>query len=182
MDTPLESVLFSREMIAARVRELADEIAAACRKEKIGELTLVAVADGALVFAADLMRELAVPVRFASVRTSCYGAGTTPGSRVEISGPLPEIAGGHVLVVEDILDTGNTIKWLIEYFAGKGAASLSVVTLLDKKVAGRPADLLGDTPFYAGFDIPDDFVIGYGLDYNQLHRNLPSIYKIHKAS
>lgn len=171
MSSPLESVLFSREQISGRVRELADDIAAMCRKEKIGEITVVAVADGALVFAADLMRELAVPVRFASVRTSCYGLGTTAGEHAEILGPLPEIAGEHVLVVEDILDTGLTLNALRARLRECAPASLRFAVLLDKP-AGRRTPF---TPDFAGFGCPDAFVVGYGLDFAGRYRNLRDI-------
>ena len=173
---PLECVLFPREVVAARVKALAAEIAETCRKERAEELTLVAVADGALVFAADLMRELSVPVRFVSVRVSAYGDGVTPGERAEIVGPIPELAGEHTLVVEDILDSGLTLNALRVRLRERNPASLRSVVLLDKP-SGRKTPF---TPDFTGFTCPDAFVVGYGMDFAGRYRNLPDIGVLRK--
>jgi len=171
MSSPLESVLFPRDRIAARVGEMAEAIAAMCRKERIDELTVVAVADGAIVFAADLMRALPLPVRFATVRVSAYGAGTTPGERAEILGPVPALRGDHVLIVEDILDSGLTLNTLRVRLRDGGPASLRSAVLLDKP-SGRRTPF---TPDFTGFFCPDAFVVGYGMDAAGRYRNLPDI-------
>lgn len=170
-DNPLESVLFSRERIATRVRALGAEIAADCAKAGVRELTVVAVADGALMFAADLLRALPLPVRFSSVRVSAYGDGMKPRERADILGVLPELDGAHVLVVEDILDTGLTLNALAMALRERNPASLRTAVLLDKPT-GRKRPYHAE---YVGFECPDAFVVGYGLDFAGRYRNLPDI-------
>ena len=170
-DHPLESVLFSRERIATRVRALGAEIAADCAKGGVSELTVVAVADGALMFAADLLRELPMTVRFYSVRVSAYGAGMKPREKADILGPLPSLTGAHVLVVEDILDTGLTLNALAETLREQNPLSLRTAVLLDKP-SGRKKPFRVE---YVGFVCPDAFVVGYGLDFAGRYRNLPEI-------
>ena len=168
---PLETILFHREAIAARVGELAAEIARDCRREGVGELTVIAVADGALMFAADLVLALPMTVKFASVRVSAYGAGMTPRDTADVVGPVPEISGEHTLVCEDILDTGLTLGALHSRLRGLNPASLRTVVLLDKP-SGRRRPFVAE---YVGFKCPDAFVVGYGLDFAGRYRNLPDI-------
>lgn len=168
---PLESVLFSRDVLAARVAELGRRIAADTLAAGIPELTVVAVADGALMFAADLLRELPFSIRFASVRVSTYGDGMRPRATAEILGPLPALTGAHVLIVEDILDSGITLNALEAKLREQNPLSLRTAVLLDKASGRRVPYDAG----YVGFDCPDEFVVGYGLDFAGRYRNLPHI-------
>jgi hypoxanthine phosphoribosyltransferase len=160
-------VLVSEEAIQSRVRELGRQISDDYRGR---DLTLVSVLKGSLPFMADLMRAIDVPVRIDLMEVSSYGGTATESSGlVRILKDLSaSIAGADVLLVEDIIDTGLTLNYLIRYLRGKSPASLRICTLLDK-----PARRLVDIPVdYTGFTIEDRFVVGYGLDYGELYRNL----------
>ncbi len=171
--SPLSSVIFSRERIALCVERMGREIAVHYAQAGVREITLVAVADGALMFAADLMRALPESpiVRFVSVRVSAYGEGMTPREKADILGPLPDLAGAHTLIVEDILDTGLTLGALTAALREKGPASLRTAVLLDKPT-GRRRPFEAD---HVGFVCPDEFVVGYGLDFAGRYRNLADI-------
>ena len=163
-------VLVSEEQIAAKVAELGARIGADYGDR---HLTLVSVLKGSLPFMADLMRAIPTPVRIDLMEVSSYGGTSTESSGlVRILKDLSAtIEGEDVLIVEDIIDTGLTLNYLIRYLRGKNPKSLKICTLLDK-----PARRLVDIPVdYVGFTIPDAFVIGYGLDWNQRYRNLPYI-------
>ncbi len=136
------------------------------------QVTLVSVLKGALPFMADLMRAITAPVRIDLMEVSSYGGSTETSGRVRILKDLSSsIEGEHVLIVEDIIDTGLTLNYLTQYLEGKEPASLSICTLLDK-----PARRLVEIDLaYCGFEIPDRFVVGYGLDYDEIYRNLPYI-------
>jgi hypoxanthine phosphoribosyltransferase len=160
-------VLVSEEQIAAKVAELGARIGA-----DYGErpLTLVSVLKGSLPFMADLMRAIPIPVRIDLMEVSSYGGATTESSGlVRILKDLSAtIEGEDVLIVEDIIDTGLTLNYLVRYLRGKNPRSLRICTLLDK-----PARRLVDIPVdYVGFTIPDQFVVGYGLDYGEFYRTL----------
>lgn len=160
-------VLLTEDQIQARVAELGARISADYAGR---QLTLVSVLKGSLPFMADLMRSLAIPVRIDLMEVSSYGGATTESSGlVRILKDLStSIEDQDVLIVEDIIDTGLTLNYLLRYLRGKKPASLQVCTLLDK-----PARRLVEIPVdYVGFTIPDRFVVGYGLDYNELYRNL----------
>ncbi len=160
-------VLLSEEEIQAKVAELGARISADYGN---GELTLVSVLKGSLPFMADLMRAITIPVQIDLMEVSSYGGTATESSGlVRILKDLSSsIDGRHVLVVEDIIDTGLTLNYLVRYLRGKNPASLRICTLLDK-----PARRLVEIPIdYRGFEIPDRFVIGYGLDYGERYRNL----------
>jgi hypoxanthine phosphoribosyltransferase len=176
-DSPLQTILFPREQIAARVAELGARIAEDTARAGIDEIALVAVADGALPFAADLMRALPGRVHFQSVKMSSYAGGTTTSGEVALVGPAPAVAGRHVLVVEDILDTGLTLTALHALLIRGGAASIRTAVLLDKPT-GRRRPYRAE---YVGFTCPDAFVVGYGLDFDGLYRNLPDIGDLHPA-
>jgi len=168
----IERVLFSREALAERVSDMAFQISAEYAAAGARELTVIGVANGAMVFVADLLRGLTLNTRFDTVRASSYYDGTSPVAvpRVHNQGRL-ECAGRHVLLVDDILDTGNTLALLHGLLAARKPASLKTCVLLDKK-ARRV------TPFeaeYVGFQVPDVFVVGYGLDFAERYRNLPFI-------
>jgi len=160
-------VLLTEDQIQARVAELGRQITA----DTTGRtLTLVSVLKGSLPFMADLMRRIDAPLRIDLMETSSYGGTTTESSGlVRILKDLSSsIEGEHVLIVEDIIDTGLTLNYLVRYLRGKNPASLRIVTLLDKP-ARRLVEIDVD---YIGFTIPDQFVVGYGLDYGELYRNL----------
>src|SRR6478735_602766 len=165
--TDVEQVLVSEEQIAAKVAELGAMVSADYAGR---ELTLVSVLKGSLPFMADLMRAITIPVRIDLMEVSSYGGTATESSGlVRILKDLSaSIEGRDVLIVEDIIDTGLTLNYLLRYLRGKNPRSLRVCTLLDK-----PARRLVDIPVdYLGFTIPDQFVVGYGLDYGEYYRNL----------
>jgi hypoxanthine phosphoribosyltransferase len=162
-------VLISQEQIQKRVDELAREIAVTYDHQPI---TIVGVLTGCLVFLADLIRRLDFPLRIALVQASSYrGAATSPGELHVQAELLPDLKGKHVLLLDDILDSGQTLSHMVRHLEGLGTASVRVAVLLRKE--GRQQVSL--EPDFCGFTIPDEFVIGYGLDYNDEYRNLPYI-------
>lgn len=169
MHPDIESVIISEEQIAERVRELG----AAISRDYAGEtVLLVAVLRGAALFIADLSRAVDVPVELDFMAVSSYGSSTKSSGVVRILKDLDEqIEGRHVLVVEDILDTGLTLKYLLKNLASRKPASLEVVTLLSKEGKQR----VPISCKYIGFSVPDEFVVGYGLDFAERYRNLPYI-------
>jgi hypoxanthine phosphoribosyltransferase len=163
----IAEILLTEEQISTRVAELGSRISADYQGRT---LTLVSVLKGSLPFMADLMRAIDLPLRIDLMEVSSYGGATTESSGlVRILKDLSaSIAGEDVLIVEDIIDTGLTLNYLIRYLRGKNPATLRICTLLDK-----PARRLVEIPVdYIGFQIPDQFVIGYGLDYGEIYRNL----------
>jgi len=163
----LAEVLVSEEQIQAKVRELGARISTDYAGR---QLTLVSVLKGSLPFMADLMRSISVPVRIDLMEVSSYGGTSTESSGlVRILKDLSaSIADEDVLLVEDIIDTGLTLNYLVRYLRGKSPASLRICTLLDK-----PARRLVEIPVdYTGFTIDDRFVVGYGLDFGEFYRNL----------
>ncbi len=167
LQADVAEILIDEAAIQAKVAELGARISADYAGR---QLTLVSVLKGSLPFMADLMRAITIPVRIDLMEVSSYGGAATESSGlVRILKDLSaSIAGEDVLIVEDIIDTGLTLNYLIRYLRGKNPASLRICTLLDK-----PARRLVDIPVdYTGFTIPDQFVIGYGLDYGELYRNL----------
>jgi hypoxanthine phosphoribosyltransferase len=167
LSTDIGDILVSEADIAAKVTELGARIAGDYRGRPI---TLVSVLKGSLPFMADLMRAIDLPLRIDLMEVSSYGGSATESSGlVRILKDLSaSIEGEDVLIVEDIIDTGLTLNYLIRYLRGKNPASLRICTLLDK-----PARRLVEIPVdYIGFTIPDQFVVGYGLDYGERYRNL----------
>jgi len=164
------SILISEEAIRDRVDALAEEI----NKDYKGkDMTLVCALKGAMIFMADLARRLDTAVDFDSIGTSSYGDGNISSGKIRLTKDLDiDPTDKHILLVEDILDTGNTVAFLKGHILSKNPASFKVCCLLDKPdrrlVHGVEAD-------YIGFTIPDRFVVGYGLDYAQRYRNLPYI-------
>jgi hypoxanthine phosphoribosyltransferase len=163
------SVLITEEEIRTRVADLGRRISEDYEGK---ELTLVSVLKGSLPFMADLMRAITIPVAIDLMEVSSYGTATESSGLVRILKDLSSsIDGREVLIVEDIIDTGLTLNYLVRYLRGKNPRSLRICTLVDK-----PARRLVDIPIdYRGFEIPDQFVIGYGLDYGEYYRNLPFI-------
>lgn len=167
LEADVAEILLTEEQIQAKVADLGARISADYAGR---ELTLVSVLKGSLPFMADLMRQLTIPIRIDLMEVSSYGgSGTESSGLVRILKDLSSsIEGRDVLIVEDIIDTGLTLNYLIRYLRGKNPRSLRICTLLDK-----PARRLVDIPVdYVGFTIPDQFVVGYGLDYGELYRNL----------
>ena len=165
----VEEVLLDADAIANRVAELGAQVTADFRDR---DPVLVSVLKGALPFLADLMRSMEMPVSIDLMEVSSYGSGTESSGQVRILKDLSKsIEGRHVIIVEDIIDTGLTLNYLLKYIADKGPASVTIVCLLDK-----PARRLADIPIhYRGFEIPDRFVVGYGLDYDERYRNLRDV-------
>jgi len=160
-------ILLTEDEIRGKVAELGARIGSDYEGR---QLTLVSVLKGSLPFMADLMREIPIPVRIDLMEVSSYGGTATESSGlVRILKDLSaSIEGADVLIVEDIIDTGLTLNYLVRYLRGKNPASLRICTLLDK-----PTHRLVEIPVdYIGFTIPDRFVVGYGLDYGELYRNL----------
>ena len=163
------SVLSTEEEVDARIRELGEQIS----KEYPGKAVhLICVLKGASFFACELAKRITVPVSLDFMSVSSYGRETESSGVVRIVKDLDEpIKGKDVIVVEDIVDTGRTLSYLLEMLKDRGPESLKLCTLLDKPER-RVVDVHVD---YNGFVIPDKFIVGYGLDYDQKHRNLPYI-------
>ena len=167
----IAEILIAEEQIAARVRELGKQIS---RDYEGKELLLVGVLKGAFVFLSDLVRNISIPVCVDFVAVSSYGDATSSSGIVKVTKDLDaDVEGKHVLIVEDIVDTGWTLKmsYLTESLRAGKAASVRVCTLLDKP-SRRKVDIKLD---YVGFEVPNRFVVGYGLDCDGLCRNLPFI-------
>lgn len=174
LSADVAEVLLTEEQIAAKVRELGAQIS---RDYAGRRLVLVSVLKGSLPFMADLMRAISVPLRIDLMEVSSYGGVTTESSGLVriIKDLSASIDGEDVLLVEDIIDTGLTLNYLLRYLRGKNPRSLRICALLDKP-ARRLVDIAID---YRGFEIPDQFVVGYGLDYGELYRNLRDVAVLH---
>jgi hypoxanthine phosphoribosyltransferase len=165
----VDRVLITEERIRAKLTELAADIDA----DYVGrDLLLVGVLKGAVMLMADLARAMHLPVHMDWMAVSSYGSGTRSSGVVRILKDLDrDISGRHVLVVEDIIDSGLTLSWLLRNLASRSPASVEVCALLRKPDAARvDVDVR-----YVGFDIPNEFVVGYGLDYAEAYRNLPFV-------
>ena len=169
MDQDILKILLSEEEIKARVQELGDQLYDAFHDKNP---LFVGVLKGCFIFMADLVRAAQIKSELEFIGVSSYQNGTKSSGVVQITRDLQEdINGRDVIIVEDILDSGNTLEFLKKYLMAKGAASVTIVTLLDKP-ARREKAITAD---YAGFVVPDEFVVGYGLDYAQQYRNMPYI-------
>ena len=165
--TGIDRVMFTTGQIKQRVGRLGHEIS---RDYKDRHLILVGVLRGMLCFMADLMREVSLPIEVDFMSISHYSGGDWPGVRITKDLDM-DLSEKDVILVEDIVDTGMTLNYLTDHLRSKGPASVEVCALLDKK-----ARRIVDVPIrYTGFDIPDEFVVGYGLDYLEKYRNLPFI-------
>lgn len=163
------SVLISESKIQNRIRELGKQITQDYENQ---ELVLICVLRGATLFFADLVREISLPLRFEFLQTSSYNDTTEPSKNIElIRHGKNYVKQKHVLIVEDIIDTGQTLSFLIKYLQPLKPKTIKVCTLLDKP-SQRQFSVSVD---YIGFEIPNVFVVGYGLDYSQMYRNLPYI-------
>ncbi len=172
MNDSIERILVSEEEIAATVARLAAEIDRDYSSED-KRLVLVCILKGSIVFTGDLMKHLTVPVEIDCMKVSSYGSGTTSTGSVKIHLDItrPDISGCDLLVVEDIIDSGCTLSYLTEYLKLKGAKSVKTCTLLDKPSRRK----VKFTPDYVGIEIPDEFAVGYGLDYDERFRALPFV-------
>jgi hypoxanthine phosphoribosyltransferase len=184
MQLDIERVLISQQQIARRVRELAEQITAdhtpapGVAGGPQAEITIVPILTGALVFCADLIRHIPMHMQIGLLTVSSYPGASirTQGSQV-IGRQIGDLSGRHVLIVDDILDSGGTLKLVQPILHEAGAASVKTCVLLRKD---RPA--AREVPVeYVGFEIPDEFVVGYGLDFNNYYRNLPDIVTLKKS-
>lgn len=169
MTNDIMKVLLSKEEIDARVVELGKEIS---DRFEGTEPLFIGILKGSFIFMADLLRNVSLKCSMDFMAVSSYGAGTTTSGAVKINKDLNEdITGRHVIIVEDILDSGVTLSYLCGYLENRKPASITLVTLLDKP-ARRKAPVKAD---FIGFEVPDEFVVGYGLDYAEKYRNLPFV-------
>lgn len=169
MKNDMKYILLDRDTIEKRVREIGREITRDYADEPP---LLVCILKGSVVFFADLMRAIDLPIKIEFMTASSYGSATVSSGEVKIVSELDKkIANQHVILVEDIVDSGRTIAYIKKDMLDKGVKSLKVCSLLDKPDR-RVADVQAD---YTGFTIPDEFVVGYGLDFDQKYRNFPDI-------
>ena len=169
-------LLISESQIQDRLREMGREIEGDYRNKP---LTIVAVLTGSLIALADLVRQIRIPLRIALVQASSYRGATTTATTLVINEAFaPDVTGRDVLLLDDILDTGHTLAALVQHIEDRGAASVRTAVLLRK--IGRQVVPL--EPNYCGFVIPDAFVVGYGLDYNDDYRHLPYVGVLRDAS
>ncbi len=177
----IDRVLLSRDQITARVHELAEDIARDLKAEleaegasthDEGRIVIVPILTGSIVFVADLIRELPIKLSLDLVTVSSYPGASIKTKGAQLASEMPRSLGGkHVLVIDDILDSGQTLSLVRGIIAQQKPASMRFAVLLDKKER-RETDIEAD---YVGFQIPDEFVVGYGLDYNGYYRNHPEI-------
>jgi hypoxanthine phosphoribosyltransferase len=175
IEDDIADVLVSEKEVQSKLEELAAQID---RDYAGDEVLLVAVLKGAFMVVADLSRMLTVPVQIDFMAVSSYGSATSTSGVVRILKDLDrDIAGEHLLIVEDIIDSGLTLAYLLRYLQSRGPASVEICTLLRKPDAAKV-----DIPVkYVGFEIPNEFVVGYGLDYAERYRNLPYIGRLDPA-
>ena len=170
MDRDIAKVLYTEQQLKQRVAELGAEISRDYADKD--NVIVVGILRGSYIFMADLTRYITLPCQVDFMALSSYGKGTSSSGQIQIKKDLSEtIDGAHVIIVEDILDSGNTLAYLSKILEFRNAASIKICTLLDKpsrRVKAVSAD-------YCGFVVPDEFVVGYGLDYAERYRNLPYI-------
>ncbi|ERI92502.1 hypoxanthine phosphoribosyltransferase [Clostridiales bacterium oral taxon 876 str. F0540] len=169
MREDIKEILLTSESLAQKIKELGNNIS---RDYKGKELVLIGILKGSVMFMADLMKEITIPCSMDFMAVSSYGSSTTSSGVVRILKDLDfEIEGKDVLIVEDIIDSGITLKYLMEYLKARKANSLEIVCLLTKPERRKvQIDVK-----YTGFTVPDEFLVGYGLDYAEKYRNLPYI-------
>eukprot|EP00931_Biecheleriopsis_adriatica_P123721 TRINITY_DN98785_c0_g1_i1.p1 TRINITY_DN98785_c0_g1~~TRINITY_DN98785_c0_g1_i1.p1 ORF type:complete len:187 (-),score=55.58 TRINITY_DN98785_c0_g1_i1:35-595(-) len=165
----IKEILFGETVLKEKCKQLGDAIS----KDFEGQKPLiVGVLNGALVFMADLLRNITIPVEVDTLAVSSYGKTASSGELKFRKDVNEDVKGKHVIIVEDIVDTGKTLQAIGDLFKERGAADIAVCTLLDKK-AHRAVE--GLNMRYVGFDCPDEFIVGYGIDYAEHYRNLPYI-------
>lgn len=169
MKSDIKKILIDEETLKAKVKELGEKIT---KDYKDKDLLLICVLKGAVVFVSDLMKTIELPLNIDFMAISSYGSGTKSSGVVRILKDLESsIEGRDVLIVEDIIDSGLTLSYLVECLKARNPKSIEICTILDKPER-RTADLYIK---YTGFKVPDEFVVGYGLDYAEKYRNLPYI-------
>lgn len=169
METFIKEILISEEEIQKRVKELGNEISLDYHNKN---LMVVGILKGAVIFMADLVKNIKLPITMDFMAVSSYGSSTISTGEVRIIKDLDfSVEGKDILIVEDIIDTGLTLNYLTDNLKKRGASSVKICTLLDK-VERRTVGVQVD---YLGFEIPDEFVVGYGLDYAEQYRNLPYV-------
>ena len=172
MNEMSKEIIFSYKVIQKRVKELADRISGDYTGR---ELIVIGILKGAFIFMADLVRAMSIPCRIDFVRVASYGAGSESSGKVVMTKDIEtSINGRDILIVEDIIDTGLTLKYLVEWLKERNPHSLKVCALLDKRKK-RKVSFEAD---YVGFTIDDGFLVGYGLDFSERYRFLPEIYAI----
>ena len=170
LDNDIEKVLITEDELNATVSRLAEEIS----RDYAGKnLLLLCILKGSIVFCGDLMKKLTIPCEIDCMKVSSYGKGTVSGGRINIILDLQrsDLSERDILIIEDIIDSGRTLSYLVDYLSLNGARSVKSVSLLDKP-SRREVDY---TPDYKGLEIPDEFVVGYGLDYAEGYRTLPYV-------
>ena len=170
MENMIDKVLITEEQLKARIRELGEELS----REYVGkDPVVVGVLKGVVIFYADMIRELKVPCQMDFMWISSYEGTDSTGKMVVRKDLSADVKGRHVLILEDIFDTGNSLDFVVKSILAKEPASLKICTLLDKPERRRAGvDLKCD---WTGFVIPNEFVVGYGLDFNEHYRNLPYV-------
>lgn len=169
MTNDIQEVLLSEEKLAAVIKELGSQIS---EDYKGKNLLMVSILKGSVVFMSDLMRAITIPCRIDFMSVSSYGSGVKTSGVVKIVKDLDiPLAGYDLLIVEDILDSGMTLSYILEVLEARGPKSVKLCTLLDKPDR-RKVDI---KPDYVGCEVPDEFVVGYGLDYDEKYRNLPYV-------
>ncbi|MGE5472961.1 MAG: hypoxanthine phosphoribosyltransferase [Ignavibacteriales bacterium] len=171
MENEIKEVLITSEQMKKRVTELGALIS---EKYEGKKLLVIGVLKGSVIFFADLIREITIPVEIDFIAASSYGASAVSSGIVSLKKDVScDVCGKNILIVEDIIDTGFTIKYIKDLFQARKAESVSVCCALDKP-SRRDKDI-NVAVDYVGFEIPDEFVVGYGLDYAELYRNLPDV-------
>ena len=170
MEKNIERVLVSREQIQAKVKEFAAQLSAEYADK---DPVFVGVLKGVVIFFADMVREITIPCEIDFMCLSSYGGTNSTGNVVVKKDLSVDIKGRHVVILEDIYDTGRSLDFTYKYLMSKEPASLKICTLLDKPE--RRSEGITLKPEYVGFTIPNEFVVGYGLDFNEHYRNLPYV-------
>ncbi len=183
MQADIEHILIDRDTISRRLDELAEQIAEDLHAETVdgpGEITLVPILTGSIIFLADLIRRLPIPMQIRVMSVTSYPGTSTSSKGANIEAALtklPEdLSNNHVVIVDDILDSGNTLRLVKQIIEQRNPISLRSCFLLRKQI---PSAMSFDVD-YVAFDIPDEFVVGYGLDFNDYYRNLPDIVTLKK--
>ena len=172
LQQPGKTLVCAAAAIQQRVQELGQEISAAYHEK---DLMLVVVLSGGFLFAADLCRAIALDLRIDFIRVASYGSQTESSGTIRLDQkPKFSAAGKDILLVEDIVDTGTTMRWMVDYFRKSGAKSVKICALIDKHERRK----VPVTVDYAGFAIDQGFLVGYGLDHDERYRNLPAIYSL----
>ncbi len=170
MEKDIQEILISEEQIKTRIRELGEELS---REYADKNPLIVGVLKGVVVFYADMVREIKVPCQMDFMWLSSYSGTDSTGNMIVRRDVSADIRGRHVLILEDIFDTGNSLDFTVRHLLSKDPASVKICTLLDKPARRKPGITLQAD--YVGFTIPNAFVVGYGLDYNEYYRNLPYV-------